>query len=838
MTEIRLHLFALALFIIGLEGYLLKKGEVHGSERSTFVLTAFCLFALYSLLEYLFRLFTGKRASAVLSLLPAGIVFLFLRDSAVRDGLATTAVAAAAIVAAAVRAACSFMPYRDSVLQYGVFVLDAVAIYFRFAKSLLDGSFSTDRILFIVLTILTLSSLQKIVCERNRDTFPFHYFILIGAIMLSAPMGKDPIDWTPVVKTGQRVAESALGIVDRASYYLSSLFQSGDYTTGYSSLLVDGRRVNQTDKTQLNLKIFETPYHVFKEEKTGKNMLVKKTVYLTGGSAADREQLIRFLKFMRDHGVSHEYAALFSEVAKMDVEYAYLDTFDEIAPVNSIVLQSERGKIVEGTGIRRHRKGYRIEAEYLDIDYGSPYLIDLLREDGGMADMAPVSGEENPDAAALRDDLNRKNATQPMSGEAEPNASSSRDSRMFERGELRPFSYDDACRYMTELFGVSLEKIMTSEEYEDAYKEAIDATHFTTAADGDESGVPVKEKNENPMREYLATDGADTRMKGLARDITKNAENSYDACRLIEQYLRQYTYDTDAVGGYDPKSDMSTSGGMADIAQRFLFETQKGYCVQYTSAMVILLRLSGIPARAQTGFRYVFPLEEESVYPVSSNCAHVWPEAFIDGFGWVPFEPTAAFRPQADYTWRRKAKGTPESTEDYDAGDVPDLPDPSTSDSALPIDSEQINEAGAPAIMKVVWPILFCIAGILIVLILYMTVFGKIRYMRATPEKKLMMDVEMIKKAILRQSEEKFIDRGLLMDYVGRVPSEMRPDLKKVFDVYYRITYGAEANGHVSPDENELARRLREQCIELSRTNTRKRGKQKRFRTFLKQKEK
>ena len=796
MTEIRLHLFALALFVIGLEGYLLKKGEVHGSERSTFVLTAFCFFALYSLLEYLFRLFTGKRASAVLSLLPAGIVFLFLRDSAVRDGLATTVVAAAAIVAAAVRAACSFMPYRDSVLQYGVFVPDAVAIYFRFGRQLLDGSHSTDRILFIVLTILTLSSLQKIVCERNRDAFPFHYFILIGVIMLSAPMGKDPIDWTPVVKTGQRVAESALGIVDRASYYLSSLFQSGDYTTGYSSLLVDGRRVNQTDKTQLNLKIYETPYHVFRDAKTDKNMVVKKTVYLTGGRAADRAQLIRFLKFMRDHGVSHEYAALFSEVAKMDVEYAYLDTFDEIAPVNSIVLQSERGKIVEGTGIRRHRKGYRIEAEYLDIDYGSPYLIDLLREDGGMADS------------------------------------------MFERGELRPFSYDDACGYMTELFGVSLEKIMTRGEYEEAYNETIDAAHFTKAADGDDTGGSVKEKNENPMREYLATDGADTRMKELARDITKNAENCYDACRLIEQYLRQYTYDTDAVGGYDPKSNMSTSGGMADIAQRFLFETQKGYCVQYTSAMVILLRLSGIPARAQTGFRYVFPLEEESIYPVSSNCAHVWPEAFIDGFGWVPFEPTAAFRRQADYTWRRKAKSTPESTGDYDAGDVPDLPDPSTFDPALPIDSEQINEADTPAIMKVVWPVLFCIAGILIALIFYMTVFGKLRYMRATPEKKLVMDVEMIKKAILRQSEEKFIDRGLLMDYVGRVPSEMRPDIKRVFDVYYRITYGAEADGHVTPEENELARNLRGKCIELSRTNTRKRGKQKRFRTFLKQKDK
>ena len=781
MTEIRLHFFALALFIIGLEGFLLEEGEGYSPERSAFVLTAFCFFALYCLLEYLFRLFAGKRASAVLSLLPAGIVFLIVRDSAVREGLA-----AAAVAAAAVRAACSFMPYRDSVLQYGVFVLDAVAIYLRFGRLLLDGSFPTDRILFIALTILTLSSLQKIVCERNRDAFPFHYFILIGAIMLSAPMGKDPIDWTPVVKTGQRVAESALGIVDRASYYLSFLFQSGSYTTGYSSLLVDGRRVNQTDKTQLNLKIYETPYHVFKDEETNRSMVVKKTVYLTGGSAADREQLIRFLKFMRDHGVSHEYAALFSEVSNMDVEYAYLDTFDEIAPINSIALQSEKGKIVEGTGIRRHRKGYRIEAEYLDIDYGSPYLIDLLRK----------------------------------------------------TGDLRPFSYDDACQYMTELFGVSFEKIMTREEYEEAYKEAIDAAYNTTAADKDDRGGSGKEKNENPMREYLATDGADTRMKELARDITKNAENNYDACRRIEQYLRQYTYDTDAVGGYDPKSDMSTSEGMADIAQRFLFETQKGYCVQYTSAMVILLRLSGIPARAQTGFRYVFPLEAKSVYPVSSNCAHVWPEAFIDGFGWVPFEPTAGFRPQADYTWRRKAKSAPESAEDYDAGEVPDLPDPSASDITVPIDSSKTDGSDTPAILKVVWPLLLCIAGILIILIIFVAVFGKLRYMRATAEKKFVMDVEMIKKAVLRQSEEKFHDRGLLMDYVGRVPSEMRTDLKSVFDVYYRITYGAEADGHVTPEENELARSLRGQCIELSRRNMHKRGKRKRFRMFSKQKAK
>jgi transglutaminase-like putative cysteine protease len=113
---------------------------------------------------------------------------------------------------------------------------------------------------------------------------------------------------------------------------------------------------------------------------------------------------------------------------------------------------------------------------------------------------------------------------------------------------------------------------------------------------------------------------------------------------------------------------MSTDAGMADIADRFLFETQTGYCVHYTSAMVMLLRLSGIPARASFGYRYVFPFEKEEAYEVDGGCAHTWPEAYLAGIGWVPFEPTAGVLKPAAYTWRRTAGG------ETSAGPMPEKP--------------------------------------------------------------------------------------------------------------------------------------------------------------------
>ena len=110
--------------------------------------------------------------------------------------------------------------------------------------------------------------------------------------------------------------------------------------------------------------------------------------------------------------------------------------------------------------------------------------------------------------------------------------------------------------------------------------------------------------------------------------------------------------------------------------------------------------------------------------------------------------------------------------------------------------------------MGIALPIVLSTLATLAVLILVTFAVAKVRYLRAAPEKKLAMDVDMIKKGIRRQSAEDFADRGLLSDYIARAPETLRPDIQKVFNTYYRVVYGSSA---VSTEENELAASVREQ---------------------------
>ena len=110
--------------------------------------------------------------------------------------------------------------------------------------------------------------------------------------------------------------------------------------------------------------------------------------------------------------------------------------------------------------------------------------------------------------------------------------------------------------------------------------------------------------------------------------------------------------------------------------------------------------------------------------------------------------------------------------------------------------------------MQIALPTALSILITLALLILGTLSAARLRYLRAAPEKKLAMDVDMIKKGIRRQSAEDFTDRGLLSDYIARAPEALRPDIQRVFDIYYRVLYGSSS---VSVEENELAARVRKQ---------------------------
>jgi hypothetical protein len=82
-----------------------------------------------------------------------------------------------------------------------------------------------------------------------------------------------------------------------------------------------------------------------------------------------------------------------------------------------------------------------------------------------------------------------------------------------------------------------------------------------------------------------------------------------------------------------------------DYVDQFLFETKVGYCDNFSTSMVVLLRAAGIPARWAKGYTEGerTSLRGDSVYKVTNNNAHSWVEVYFPGMGWVPFEPTKGF---------------------------------------------------------------------------------------------------------------------------------------------------------------------------------------------------
>ena len=132
---------------------------------------------------------------------------------------------------------------------------------------------------------------------------------------------------------------------------------------------------------------------------------------------------------------------------------------------------------------------------------------------------------------------------------------------------------------------------------------------------------------------YLALpDTVPDRVLQLAQEIVANQPTKYDQAKAIEIFLRSYPYTLDLPA---PPADR-------DVADYFLFDLQTGYCDYYATSMVVLSRIVGMPARAVVGYVGGEYDEENDRYLVSEADAHTWVEIYFGGYGWIPFEPTAA----------------------------------------------------------------------------------------------------------------------------------------------------------------------------------------------------
>lgn len=126
----------------------------------------------------------------------------------------------------------------------------------------------------------------------------------------------------------------------------------------------------------------------------------------------------------------------------------------------------------------------------------------------------------------------------------------------------------------------------------------------------------------------------------LALTLTESRTTLYDKTKAVEQYLK-----TDGSYRYS-KIDATYTPEGEDYVDHFLFETKTGYCDNFSSAMVVLLRSVGIPSRWAKGFApgdVVESSAKNKKYAIRNSHAHSWPEVYFEGYGWIPFEPTPGF---------------------------------------------------------------------------------------------------------------------------------------------------------------------------------------------------
>jgi len=116
----------------------------------------------------------------------------------------------------------------------------------------------------------------------------------------------------------------------------------------------------------------------------------------------------------------------------------------------------------------------------------------------------------------------------------------------------------------------------------------------------------------------------------LALALTRDAATPYDKVYSIQQYFTAsngFVYATDA-------GTRSDTNALVD----FLTVSKRGFCQQFATAMTVLVRELGIPARVAVGFRT--GAQDGDTFTVSSRDAHSWVEVYFPTFGWLSFEPT------------------------------------------------------------------------------------------------------------------------------------------------------------------------------------------------------
>lgn len=221
------------------------------------------------------------------------------------------------------------------------------------------------------------------------------------------------------------------------------------------------------------------------------------------------------------------------------------------------------------------------------------------------------------------------------------------------------------------------------------------------------------------------------RVNDLAQEITARNDTWYDKAKAIENYFENN-------GFIYEQTNVATPGENEDYVDQFLFETKEGYCDNYSTSMVVLLRATGIPSRWVKGYTEgeFKGMDETGLrsYEITNNHAHSWVEVYFPETGWVPFEPTIGYTGYGEFTTEEPIDNEEEPKEEVqeEERENEEEEEPVNEEEDQGSDASTKEEQGfsmkelkqeAADFLKKVWPIFLYVLGFLAlaVLVLYLT---------------------------------------------------------------------------------------------------------------------
>ena len=181
---------------------------------------------------------------------------------------------------------------------------------------------------------------------------------------------------------------------------------------------------------------------------------------------------------------------------------------------------------------------------------------------------------------------------------------------------------------------------------------SVESTSALGAGEAYEVLVAVSEATEAELRVagtayppevqalYMDTTGVTDEVAAEAERVTEFADNPYDQAKALARYFNSDAFEYATVGPKVPPD--------GDLVHTFLFAEEgarRGYCQYFASAMAMMARSVGLPARVAVGFA---PGESagEGLWLSRENNAHAWVEIYFPGHGWQIFEATKTISPR------------------------------------------------------------------------------------------------------------------------------------------------------------------------------------------------